>query len=113
MTMSEPKPSVGRIVHYVSPGSADGQLPATCRAAVVTEVAEPEQPLLLGLAVLNPQGLFFDRMIEHDDGQGNPGNPDCPSAPHEQMPFRYCPSCPWTEPYLFGGTWHWPERVED
>lgn len=21
----------------------------------------------------------------------------CPNAPHDQLPFRYCPSCPWTE----------------
>jgi hypothetical protein len=60
-------PSVGRIVHYVSRGSADGRFPATCRAAVVTEIAEPEQPRLLGLAVLNPTGLFFDQLIPYDD----------------------------------------------
>ena len=109
--MSDPKPSVGRIVHYVSRGSADGQFPATCRAAVVTELADPDGHSL-GLAVLNPTGMFFDRLIPWDNAQGDPGYPDCPSVPHEQMPFRYCPSCPWTEPHLVGGTWHWPERVE-
>jgi hypothetical protein len=107
--MTVPNPSVGRIVHYVSRGSADGKFPATCRAAVVTEVAEPEQPRLVSLAVLNPSGLFFDQLIPYDDGQGAPGNADCPNAPHTG-PFKYCPACPWTAPHLAGGTWHWPER---
>lgn len=72
-------PTVGRIVHYVSHGSADGRYPKTCRAAVVTEVsagrADPEQ---IGLAVLNPTGIFFDRQSGHSEGVHR------------------------------GGTWHWP-----
>ncbi|MEU9774579.1 MULTISPECIES: hypothetical protein [unclassified Streptomyces] len=48
-------PSIGRIVHYVSRGSADGRYPSTCRAAIVT-VVEGEQ---VGLAVFSPEGLFF------------------------------------------------------
>lgn len=103
-------PSVGRVVHYVSRGSADGKFPATCRAATVTEVADPAQPRLVGLAVLNPTGMFFDQGIEYDDGAGTPGDPEC-DAPHADGPHRYC-ACGWTEPHLVGGTWHWPERVE-
>ena len=103
-------PWVGAVVHYVSRGSADGKFPATCRAATVTEIAEPEQPRLVSLAVVNPTGLFFDQEIPYDDGQGSPGNPDCPNAPHTQMPFRYCSACDWSEPHLVGGTWHWIEE---
>ena len=111
--MTQP-PSIGRIVHYVSRGSADGKFPATCRAAVVTEIAEPEQPRLISIAVMNPSGMFFDQLVPYDDGQGSPGSPDCPLAPHTNMPFRYCPTkgCEWTEPHLVGCTWHWPERVD-
>lgn len=108
--MATPTPSVGRIVHYVARGSADGKFPSVCRAAVVTEIAEPEQPLLISLAVLNPSGLFFDQLIPFDDGQGAPGSPSCSEQPHGNGPHRYC-ACGWSEPHLIGGTWHWPERV--
>lgn len=108
--MTDQKPSVGRIVHYVSRGSKDNVFPATCRAAIVTDVPDPEQPLLIGLAVLNPSGLFFDQGLSYDDGQGTPGDKDC-FAPHEKGPFNYCGVCDWTAPQLIGGTWHWPERT--
>lgn len=90
------KPSVGRVVHYVSHGTPirpDGTqaYTAQCRAAIVTEVAMipgtedviDSEPI--GLCVLNPTGMFFRTMAEggchHDEQQG-------------------------------AGTWHWPERVE-
>lgn len=104
-------PIVGNTVHYVSRGSADGKFPSLCRAAIVTEIAEPEQPRLISLAVLNPSGLFFDQMITYDDGQGTPGDPQCPNN-HEALPFHYCEACEWTSPRLVGGTWHWAEGSE-
>jgi len=89
-----PTPSVGRIVHYVARGSADGRFPPACRAAIVTEVAspvtDPDDPdhELVGLCAVNPSGLFFHPLemggIAHDD------RPDGQRAP---------------------GTWHWPEQV--
>jgi hypothetical protein len=76
--MSNPTtPTVGRIVHYRSRGSADGVYPALCRAAVVTEEATP----LLGklsLAVLNPTGMFFDTDVVRSD-QMAPGSWHWPS----------------------------------
>jgi hypothetical protein len=53
------QPSVGRIVHYMARGSADGVFPVTCRAAIVTEVDEDT----CGLAVMHPDGLLFARDI--------------------------------------------------
>lgn len=91
--MSQPRPSVGRIVHYVSYGTPGGEYPSVCRAAVITEVpedlaAEPydgcpngtDGQWIAGLAVLNPEGFFFNRDAEYSEEQR-------------------------------GGTWHWPERV--
>jgi hypothetical protein len=81
-----PQPSIGRDVHYMSRGSADGVFPAVCRAAKITEVGDGGR---VGLAVINPDGLFFhpltkDGGIAHVGAiAGGDGN-----AP---------------------GTWHWPE----
>lgn len=76
-------PSVGRIVHYVSRGSADGVFGVTCRAAVVTDVDGDS----CDLAVLNPDGALFARGIPYADAG--------PVGPQSGN----------------GGTWHWPERA--
>ena len=91
-----PKPSVGRIVHYVSYGTPGGEYQSECRAAIVTEVepltgmdaaqAEVEQwdveaRHTVGLCVLNPTGQFFNRGLHY--------------SPNKRA-----------------GTWHWPEREE-
>lgn len=91
------KPSIGRIVHYVSYGTPGGEYPKACRAAVVSGLGEPldyptepgdlgeDGALLADLCVLNPTGMFF-----------NVGVPQDERPAHERS----------------GGTWHWPERVE-
>lgn len=89
------KPSIGRVVHYVSHGTPPGPdglqaFESRCRAAIVTEVGEyfvPEgEPLPVGtpvsLCVLNPTGQFFNQGVVQDE--------------HSKA----------------GGSWHWPERVE-
>ena len=90
------KPSVGRIVHYVSYGTPGGEYKSECRAAIIAEVypAPGPSPLsggeveymgpntLCALVVLNPSGLFFN---------------DCELDEDEHK----------------GGTWHWPERAEE
>lgn len=99
--MSTPQqPSVGRIVHYVSHGSPireDGTQAYTslCRAAVITEVSDYPEGLSegaksniavpVGLAVLNPTGMFFQSLSTGGCMQSEEGRE--------------------------GGTWHWPERV--
>lgn len=71
--------SVGRAVHYVAYGTPGGEFPAgVCRAATVTEV-EPSNiedahadGQRVGLCVMNPSGLFFNRLVPHDE-QRAPG----------------------------------------
>lgn len=90
-------PSIGRIVHYVSHGTPvrpDGTqaFHAECRAAVITEVGDYPEGISeadrsniavpVGLAVLNPTGMFFQRGAMQSE------------LGHE------------------GGSWHWPEQVE-
>ena len=78
--MPEQVPSVGRAVHYVSYGTPGGEYTPECRAATITETYV-EGGDAVGLAVLNPTGMFFNRYVPHDeDGKR-------------------------------GGSWHWPERV--
>jgi hypothetical protein len=86
--MPEQQPSVGRIVHYVSYGTPGGEYVSQCRAAIVTEVDDPEPGAgegwavrpRVGLCVMNPTGHFFNQHVPYGDVHG-------------------------------GGTWHWPERV--
>ena len=84
------KPSVGRIVHYVSYGTPGGEFQSQCRAAVIADVIDvggpytniedvPHEPV--DLVVLNPTGLFFNESVHDETDKA-------------------------------GGTWHWPERVE-
>lgn len=81
------KPSVGRIVHYVSYGTPGGEYTSQCRAAIITGVPGPadldsrDVDMPVDLAVLNPTGMFFNRCKHDEDGKA-------------------------------GGTWHWPERVD-
>lgn len=80
------KPTVGRIVHYVSHGSPKGPQgeqvhPSKCRAAIVTDAYGDD---LVALAVLTPHGAHFGDHVVHAE----------------------------PEP-LIGGTWHWPEREEE
>jgi len=85
-----PKPSVGRVVHYVSYGTPGGEYPSVCRAAIVAAVDDYQAPAgesihvgHVSLCVLNPEGLFFNKAVRQDEETQR------------------------------GGTWHWPERVEE
>lgn len=88
------KPSVGRVVHYVSYGTPKGEYQSMCRAAIISAVSEDAEfdkktlelaggiyHYPVSLVVLNPEGLFFNKNVEYDDTGKK------------------------------GGTWHWPERV--
>lgn len=104
------RPTVGRMVHYVSYGTPGGEYTPQCRAAVVVEVGQwvtvgtdtpppsdrsEGRPIRIcqqwwyddavALAVLNPTGLFFN-------GGG------AVACRHDEIGHN-------------GGTWHWPERV--
>lgn len=111
------KPSVGRIVHYVSFGTPGGEYAPKCRAAIVTEVGawvtvgndsdgsaagvkgaqrmQEWDPDAVTLFVANPGGLFLnpDKPCRYDEG----GTSTTPGAPAGRS--------------YESGTWHWPERV--
>lgn len=60
-------PTIGRIVHYKSYGTPGGEYGPECRAAIVTEVASTSTNV--GLAVMNPTGLFFNSSVRQDEEQ--------------------------------------------
>lgn len=61
------QPSINRIVHYTSYGSADGRYKSKCRTAIVTETHLDQDPATVGLCVINPTGIFFDRYVRESD----------------------------------------------
>jgi hypothetical protein len=65
------KPTVGRIVHYVSYGTPKGEYESTCRAAIVAETFTTDNEEV-GLCVLNPTGIFFNTVL-HDENRKGPG----------------------------------------
>jgi len=99
------QPATGRSVHYVSYGTPAGEYDRECRAAVITEVPDmgaipigPEtvSPEVIGLAVINPTGMFFNRSVPYDAGHVADyagGTSLCGG-----LDYR-------------GGTWHWPEHA--
>lgn len=111
MSNTQQQPSIGRIVHYVSYGTPGGEYGKECRAAIITELtSNPDHPDQVGLAVLNPTGMFFNPAVQYNDGGATPGEPGCPQTSAHGAPFRYC-TCGWIEASHVGGTWHWPERT--
>lgn len=112
------KPTVGQVVHYTSYGTPGGEYPSVCRAAIITAVDEYQPPIHgqqfvghVSLAVLNPEGMFFNKSVHQDEGAETPGDPECPLAASHGTPLRYC-QCGWIEAKPRGGTWHWPERED-
>lgn len=65
------KPTVGRIVHYQAYGTPKGEFQSLARAAIVAEVHEDEE---CSVVVLNPQGLFFNKVKHAPDDVPTPGH---------------------------------------
>jgi hypothetical protein len=65
------KPTVGRTVRYRAYGTPGGEHPPADRAAIITEVDEPDNPeSAVGLAVLNPTGIFFNQHVPYGQTGG-------------------------------------------
>lgn len=62
------KPTVGRMVHYVSYGTPGGEFQSECRAAVIAAV-DPDDERRVDLVVLNPNGLFFNNRVKVDENK--------------------------------------------
>lgn len=95
------RPSVGRIVHYVSYGTPGGEFSRECRAAIVTQVSKQhtasggQMVPKVSLCVLNPTGLFLNQDLHQDLGR-----------PDDAGGTNLCDGLDYR-----GGTWHWPART--
>lgn len=63
-------PSIGRVVHYVSYGTPNGEYKPEHRAAIITRVGEDDADGEVDLCVLNPTGLFFNQRVKKGDREG-------------------------------------------
>lgn len=96
-------PTVGRIVHYVARGSADGRFPMVCRLAFVTEVSpDLNNPSTVGLIVMNPTGLFF-HPLETGGAELHTGTDP------EAMVVPVGARCGYGKLLYRPGSWHVPE----
>ena len=57
-------PTIGRIVHYQSHGSPNGEHKSEPRAAVVTKVHSPTD---VGLFIMNPTGFFLPEHVPYSE----------------------------------------------
>ena len=60
-------PSVGRVVHYQSYGTPGGEYLPEPRAAIITEIEGDLSGVRVGLAVMNPTGMFFNQDVPYSD----------------------------------------------
>lgn len=86
-----PRPSVGRMVHYVPEIEM-------CRAAVVTEVVGGSEVdgYIVGLAVFGLDATTFRHDVPQDEPRNVTQTPQIGDPPPSGAA---------------AGTWHWPERV--
>ena len=68
--MGDQKPSVGRMVHYISYGTPNGEYKPEHRAAVITKVGADDPDQSVGLCIMNPSGLFFNESVKFGDREG-------------------------------------------
>jgi len=67
--VNERQPDIGSIVHYQAFGTPGGEYKSVPRAAIVTQIGEGGA---VGLAILNPTGMFFNPSVQYD-ADGKPG----------------------------------------
>lgn len=76
-------PAIGRVVHYRSYGTPGGEYLPEPRAAIITELApegtESAAQGVVGLAILNPTGMFFNTSVPFSE---------TPKAGHWSWPPR-------------------------
>lgn len=68
------KPTIGRIVHYQSYGTPNGEFKPEPRAAIITGLNEDGT---ISLCVLNPNGLFLNNKVSMGGPDADTPTPGC------------------------------------
>lgn len=73
-------PSIGRIVHYISYGTPNGEYKPEHRAAMVTGINYKDDPMAdplsakqvdsIDIVIFNPTGLFFNQRVNEGTREG-------------------------------------------
>lgn len=84
------RPSIGRIVHYVTAGHSLGTSSSTCRAAIVTDVKNDKE---IAAAVFSGKGMWFYENLTLDEGKAGgtwhwPEREDGPTSSIAARPKR-------------------------
>lgn len=95
-------PTVGRDVHHVARGSADGHYAPDIRPAKITRVhgGYDDSTPAVNLVVWTEEGQFWPKAVSYHGG--------VPDAEPTFSPYYRCPITGLAYP---GGSWHWPPRV--
>lgn len=95
-------PTVGRDVHQVARGSADGHYAPEIRPAKITRVHDGhgDGTPAVSLVVWTEEGQFWPKAVSYHGG--------VPDAEPSFSPYYRCPITGLAYP---GGSWHWPPRV--
>ncbi len=72
MQMDEPKPTIGRIVHYQKYGTPGGEHKAEPSPAIITKVSE--DGTTCSLFVMNPNGCYFNETPFANSEEPKPGH---------------------------------------
>ena len=68
-TAEDPIPTVGRVVHYISYGTPNGEFNPEHRAAIITAVHN-ESDNQVDLFVISPTGFFFNQRVNKGEREG-------------------------------------------
>jgi hypothetical protein len=95
-------PTVGRDVHHVARGSADGHYAPEIRPAKITRVHDghDDGTPTVSLVVWTDEGQFWPKAVSYHGG--------VPDVEPNFSPYYRCPITGLAYP---GGSWHWPPRV--
>lgn len=63
------KPTIGRVVHYISYGTPNGEYKPEHRAAIITRVSETNENQV-DICVFNPKGIFFNENVNFGTREG-------------------------------------------
>lgn len=101
--MAEQTPSVGRVVHYLSRGSADGVYAPACRAATIVEVG--------GWITTRDEDTWTDENGTKWREVHQRWSDDACTLKIETPEGEFRNLCAHDPLGQARGAWHWPERV--